>query len=260
METENKILNIRPPLWGLVLATLLAVAATVYLGVLTRNALQQYNFIGRSSQQIYTITISGEGKVQSRPDIAQVQLGIETDRSTVGAAQTENTTKMNALIAELKALAIASDDIATTNYTVYPNYDYTEGRQILRGYRVSQVVTVKIRNLDLVGNVIEAAGSLGSNQIGGLSFTIDEPEALRQQAREKALINAKQKADALAQVVGAKLGKLVSFSENEFTPSPYKEYAYGLGMGGDVAQKLVPEIEPGSQEITVFVTVTYEVL
>ena len=107
--------------------------------------------------------------------------------------------------------------------------------------------------------MVETAGSLGANQIGGLSFTIDEPEQLRQQAREKALQNAKEKAEALAKVAGVKLGKLVSFEEyanNQAYPI-YRDYALeAKGVGGGET----PEIEPGSQDIIINVTATYEVL
>ena len=118
---------------------------------------------------------------------------------------------------------------------------------------------VKIRDLEKVGTIIEKAGSLGANQVGGLNFTIDEPEELRQQARIKALENAKTKAESLAQVAGVNVGRLVSFSENSYIPGPiYLDYAKSeaMGLGGGGA----PAVEPGSQDIVINVTVTYEVL
>lgn len=260
METENKILNIKPPVWGLGLATALTVFLVVFLGVLTWNEVKKHDYIGRESQQTYTITIDGEGKITAIPDIAQISLGIQTEKLTVVAAQKENTDKMNKIIDELKKMGIETKDIKTTNYSIYPRYDWTEGRQILRGYTVSQNVSVKIRDLEKVGAIVDKAGSLGANQVGSLSFTIDEPEKIRQEAREKALLNAKEKAEALAKVAGVKLGKLVSFSESGAVPTPiYRDYTVkALGMGG--VEEAAPTIEAGSQEIIVNVMVTYEVL
>ena len=248
------------PIWVKVLLGAVLILLAVYVAALTRNTLRQYDYIGRSDQQIYTITISGEGKVTAIPDIAEVSVGIETQQASVGAAQSENTTKMNELITQLKGLNISAEDIKTTNYNIYPRYDYLEGRQVLRGYVVSQNVTVKIRDLQRVAEVLELAGSSGVNQLGGLQFTIDEPEDIRQQAREEALRQATEKAEALAKIANVKLGKLVSFSENGYVPS-YPVYARGValdaGFGGAEA---APTVEPGSQEVQVNVTVTYEVL
>lgn len=259
MNGETKNLNIKPPVWGLVLATVLVIFLVVFLGVLTWNQIKQHGYIGRTAEQIYTITINGEGKVTAIPDIAQVSLGIQTEKKKVLDAQKENTEKMNEIIKELKGMDIEAKDIKTTSYNIYPRYDWVEGTRILRDYQVSQNVTVKIRDLDKIGAILDMAGRLGANQVGSLSFTIDEPEQLRQEAREKALVNAREKAEALAKVAGVKLGKLVSFSEESITPTYpiYREYALeAKGLGGGEA----PEVEPGSQEVIVNVTVTYEVL
>ena len=258
---ETKIIKFQPPRWGLILATVIVVFLVIFLGVLTWNEVKKHDYIGRSEQQIYTITISGEGKVTAIPDIAQIYLGVETEKKKVEDAQKENTEKMNNLIKELKGMDIAAEDIQTSSDNIYPRYDWIEGRQILQGYQVSQSVTVKIRDLEIIGDVLSAAGSLGINQIGGLNFTIDEPEKLRQEAREKALANAKEKAEALAKVADVKLGKLVSFNESSsggYYPVYRADYALeAKGMGGGA---VAPEIEPGSQDIMVYVTVTYEVL
>ena len=130
--------------------------------------------------------------------------------------------------------------------------------QTLRGYLVSQNLDVKVRNMDNVSKIIEAAGAIGLNQVGNLAFAIDDPEKLREQARAKALEQAKQKAETLANVVGVKLGKIISFSEssNSSQPMPYyAEKALGIGGGG-----AVPSVEAGSNEIMIIATVEYEIL
>ena len=117
---------------------------------------------------------------------------------------------------------------------------------------------MKIRDLDKISDVLALAGPTGVNQVGGLSFTIDDPEELKQQAREEALKNAKTKAESLASIAGVRLGRLVSFSEDFYgAPVPvYRDFAAGQGYGGGGA----PTVEPGSQDVIVNVTVTYEVL
>lgn len=240
----------------------LAVLLSIYVLALTRNAFTQHDYIGRSDQQIYTITISGEGEVTATPDIAEVTLGVQTEKRDVAQAQAENTEQMNKIIEGLKGVGIDKDDIKTTNYNIYPNYDYSSesGRRLL-GYVVSQNVRVKIRDLEKISDVLSFAAESGANNVSGLSFTIDEPEDLRQQAREEALLNAKEKAESLAKIAGVKLGRLVSFHENSYGGDVYYAKSFALdeavGLGGGGA---APSIEPGSQDILVNVTVTYEVL
>lgn len=245
---------------GILMAVLLVVLI-IYLLAITRNAFTANTFIGRSDERIYTITITGEGKVTAIPDIAQISLGLRTESKTVAVAQRENTDKMNNIISTLGKLGVDKEDIKTSNYNIFPRYDYIRDKgQILRGYEVSQSVIVKIRNLESVGEVIEAVGSLGANNVSGLNFTIDEPEELRQQARIKALENATEKAKTLAKVAGVKIGKLVSFNEGGGAPPPvFRAYAT-LEAAGIEGGAPAPDIEPGSQDIVVNVTVTYEVL
>lgn len=240
-----------------ILLALLLALGSVYLLALTRNALKEHQYIGRPAAMRDTIAIAAEGKVTAIPDIAVTVVGVMTEAPTVKAAQDENTAKMNAILARLQELGVARADIATAQYDIYPIYDWQDGRRIDRGFQVIQSVRVKIRDTSRAGEVLSAAGELGANQVSGLAFTIDEPEALRQEARLMALEAAKKKAEALARAAGVKLGGVVGFSENVSTPGlPYlRAYADGLG-GGEAA----PSIESGSQEVIVSVSVSYEIL
>jgi len=245
------------PIFAILLAVLLAVLI-VGLIFWARNLNKQNYYIGKSTEIQRTISISGEGKVTTIPDIALVSLGLTTEKPKVADAQSENSKTMNSLIDKLKLLGIDSKDIKTTNYTIYPVYDYPNNNQVLRGYTVSQDVQVKIRQTDKVDDVLKVAGDLNLNQIGGLSFDIDDPEGYRQEARIKALENAKQKADALSKIMGVKLGKVISFSESGGINTPYPIYAkadMGIG-GGSVAP--APAVEAGSQEIIIDATIVYE--
>lgn len=240
------------------LTSLLLLCLIAFLGLKARNEMRQYKFIGVPIER-NTISVSGEGKVAAIPDIATIDLGTTTEKSTVANAQEENTRIMNTLIAKMGEFGVDKKDIQTTNYQIYPAYDYLNGRSQLRGYSVNQNVKVKVRDLEKLGDIVSAAGDLGANQVGGISFTFDDPEKLRQEARLEALTNAKSKAEALSQVVGIKLRRIVSFEEygNAPIPTPYLSYAKeGLGVGGGSAE---PSIEAGSNEITVTATVTYEI-
>lgn len=249
--SENKLFTL--------LLAILLVYGIVWMAGQIRNDLKKFSYIGKAEVRD-TISVEGQGKVVGVPDIATVDIGVFTEDREVVTAQTVNTNKMNALIAKLRGFGIASADIQTTNYSISPQYNWPDGKQILRGYQINQNVRVKIRDLGKIGAILGAAGEVGANQVSGVNFTIDDPEALRQQAREKALDNAQAKARALAQKAGVRLGKLVSFSE--YTPEqPYMRQSFGLetGLGGG-APAPTPSIESGSLEINVNISVSYEIL
>lgn len=248
----SKSLTALAVIGGLVLASL-----GVWLGFKARNEARQYKFIGVPIES-HVISVNGEAKITTVPDIAAIDLGTTIERSTVAAAQKENTRIMNALTDKLKGFGVESKDLQTTNYTIFPAYDWNNGRQTLRGYTVSQNLHVKIRMLDKVGDIIGAAGELGANQIGGINFTIDDPAKIRAEARVKALEAAKEKAEALAKVAGVTLRRVVSFQESgDNQPMPiYANYAKmeAVGLGG-----AAPSVEAGSTDVVVNVTVTYEI-
>lgn len=243
-----------------IFVSILLVVATVWVVVLTRNSVKAYRYIGLSAEQKHSINISGQGKVVAAPDIAKIQLGLQTEDKSVAKAQKDNTEKMNAVIEKLKKdFNIEPKDIQTANYNIYPQYDWANNRQVLRGYQVSQSVNVKIRDLTKISDILTAVGQVGLNQVGGLSFEVDEPEKIKQEARELAIKNAKEKADALAKIADVKLGRVISFSEysNEPGPMPYESYAMkSLGVGGGGA---APAVEAGSTEIIMTVNVEYEI-
>ena len=243
-----------------IFAGVLMVLLAVWVGVLTRSSLKTYNFIGQTAEQKHSINITGEGKVVAVPDIAKIQLGLQTEDKSVAKAQKDNTDKMNTVIEKLKKdFNIDGKDIQTANYNIYPQYDWTNNRQILRAYQVSQSVNVKIRDLTKISDILNVVGQAGLNEVSGLTFDVDEPENLKQQAQELAIKNAQEKAESLAKIAGVKLGKVISFSEyaDNSGPIPYESYALkGMGVGGGGA---APMVETGSTEITITANVEYEI-
>lgn len=228
-------------------------------GINIWNDYKSHYYIGQTPESKNTITISGEGKVTAIPDIAKVSLGLQTEKATVTEAQSENSAKINQLVAALKEMSVEEKDIKTTNYSIYPNYDWNRGNRTLRGYMVEQNVTITIRDLDKVGEIVALAGEYDLNQASSLNFSIDEPEQYRQEARLLALEEAKIKAEALAKAAGVKLGKVVSFSESS-APSYYPRAASSFGLEAMSDKAVAPEIEAGSQEVTVDVSVSFEIL
>jgi len=240
-----------------IIGSILGVVLVIYLGTLTRNAMVEYNYIGRDVRD--TITINGQGEVDAKPDLTTVTLGVVTEGDSVEAIQTENTNKMNSIIAKAKELGIAEDDIKTLNFSVNPLYDWKENERVGAGYEIRQNVEVKVRDEANTSKLLAEAAKLGANQVGGLNFTIDDSSKFEQQARLKAIKDAEDKAQELAEQLGLDLVRVVSFSEaGGATPTPmYDMMARSMAVGGEG----VPEadIQTGTQKVTSYVSVTFEV-
>lgn len=226
-------------------------------GVGINNKIKEGRYIGQENQFKNTISVSSDGKIVSKPDVGQVSLSVLSDATTVAAAQKDNTEKMNNIISAMKGLGIKEEDIKTSSYTISPKYQYYSGKSEIYGYQVSQTIEVKIRNLDNVSPVLGKAATLGANQVGSLTFTFDDSEKIKDEARQKAVELAQQKAKDIAASLGVSLGKLTSFSESfsgEPAPVYYSASSEGRGGGGGA-----PDIQPGSNEVQVTVYLTYEI-
>jgi len=206
-----------------------------------------------------TVTVSAEGKVYTKPDIALISLSVLSKGKTVKDVTKDGNTKMNQVIDAVKGLGVEAKDITSTEYNLYPEYYYPENLPPkLTGYQLSQQIQVKIRKLDQVEDVLDAGIGAGANQVGQLSFDIDDPTAIKKEAREKAFTAAKEKAKEMADAAGVKLGRVVTFSEGEgYQPPVFANYMMeAKTMGGAVPS---PTIEPGSKELNLIVSVTYEI-
>ncbi|HEU0050613.1 MAG TPA: SIMPL domain-containing protein, partial [Patescibacteria group bacterium] len=182
-----------------------------------------------------------------------------TEGTDVKTAQTQNTDKVNAIIKAVKALGVSDADVQTSNYSINPKFDWNNGKQTLLGYSVTQTVTVKIRDLSKVGEILAKAGELGANQVNGVNFSIDDPSKIQQEARKKAIDDAREKADELASSLGLHVVRVVNFSEMGNNPIPIMPYAksVALGMGGGAAP--APDIQSGSLDVTSNVSITFEI-
>ncbi|MBI2587401.1 SIMPL domain-containing protein [Candidatus Amesbacteria bacterium] len=209
------------------------------------------------SQKPDLFTVDGTGKVTAVPDTAAVELGVNTTRPSVKAAQTEANNIINKITADLKKLEIPEKDIKTSHYSIYPNYDYRDDLNRVLGYQVSTGLTVTVKNLDKINAVLDTATTDGANVVGGIQFTVDDTlqKQLMQQARDLAVKEAKDQAVSLARSAGISLGRIVNIQETSpFSPRPIYMTAEKLadGRGGDT------QIQPGSTDITSSVTLSYE--
>lgn len=244
-----------------VFSIFLLILAVFYI-INTINKVKEGRYIGQEIKSQNTINVTGEGEIYAKPDLAIASFGVTTEAKTVAAALSQNTEKMNAVIKAIKDLGVEDKDIKTTYFNIYPRYEYynstayPEGKRVLVGYDINQSLEVKIRQIDKVGQFIEAGASAGANQVGDLQFTIDKQDELKKQAREQAIKKAKDQAQELAGQLGIKLVRIVSFSENGIMPM-YDYAAKGMGIGG--GEGATPQIQTGENKISVTVNIIYEI-
>jgi uncharacterized protein YggE len=200
-----------------------------------------------------TITVSGEGKVTAKPDQANLSLGVQAQASTATKALADANVAANHLIAALKATGIANDDIVTSGLQVYPTYT---GNQVITGYQASSQVTVTVRDITKAGPVIDAAAAAAGDHItvGGVSFTISDPEKIIGAARSAAIDNAKARAGQYASAAGAGVGQVLQISEVSISPMPIYTAA---PSAGSAAKDAYTPIQTGTQDLSVSVTVVY---
>ncbi|OGY67884.1 MAG: hypothetical protein A3H63_01915 [Candidatus Harrisonbacteria bacterium RIFCSPLOWO2_02_FULL_45_10c] len=242
--------------WVFLNGTLVAV---ILFGIVAGKALYRY---GASLLPSRTISVSAEGKTIVSPDIASVSFTVVSQGADPEKLAVENTEKMNAAIEYVKSEGVADKDIKTANYDLSPLYEYDEKRRtsFITGYTLTQTVFVKIRDFTKIGKVLGKLPDLGINQISSLTFDIDNPDVYLNEARALAFEKARAKAKTMAKQNRTRLGRVVTFSEGYGGyPRPYLAMS-ALGKGGAMEDAAMPpQIEPGSQEVTVNVTVTYEI-
>src|SRR4030043_2426424 len=171
-----------------------------------------------SSQQQVGLWVSGEGKSKAAPDVVLLSLGIEAESKTVARAQQDAAQTMDAVMKALKANGVADKDIQTQRFSIYPVRKWIEDeqREIITGYRVTNVVIAKIRQVDKAGPIIDAVAEAGGDltRIDSIGFTIDDPTSYYKEARAKAVGDGIAKAKQMAQAADVKLGKLLYISES----------------------------------------------
>jgi len=247
--------------WGRFVLILL----TAFLAVQTLSGLQGLN---KPEPAYNVVSVSGEGEVLYIPDIASFSFAVSIDAKTVGEAQSQVTEKIDSILASLKDLGVEERDLKTSNYSISPKYTYAPsvcsqtycppGRQVLDGYTASHDISIKVRKADEVGKALAVIADSGATNISGVSFVVDDEDLLMEEARARAIADAKSKAKMLANELDVRLVRVISF--NEYTndrPQPYFDtYAMGNEM---MKASSAPTLPAGENKAVVNVTVTYEI-
>lgn len=242
-----------------ILIDLLAIALIINLVFFVMPTIKHY---GDSLYPVRTIMVSAEGKTTVTPDIANTSFSVVSRGKNPQDLADNNNQKVTAAIDFVKSQGVDAKDITTTGYNLSPDYQYDQQlqRSYITGYTLTQTVTLKIRDLKKVADIIGGLTPLGVNQIGGINFTIDDPETYLAKARSEAFTKAQKKAMDMAAANGVSLGRVMNVSEYQ-GGIPYPYYANGTsGVMKEMAAPSVsaPTIEPGSQEVTINVSLTYE--
>jgi hypothetical protein len=204
-----------------------------------------------------TFSVTGDGKVSVPPDIAIVSAGVQAQAASVKLVQDQLNKAINAVTASVKKTGVADKDIQTTGYDISPMYDYSGPSPRITGYQASTNLTIKVRAIDNANAVIDAATAAGANQIGGISFDVDDKTKAQDEARTIAVADAKNKAANAAKIAGFTLGRIINYSEDFGTaprPIPMLAKTDSLPVSGGGTS-----IQTGSNDITVQVNLSYEI-
>lgn len=227
--------------------------------------------IGRTPTQSQ-ITVSGKGDAYAIPDIATVSYDVSAEAKTVSDAQANVTKRANDILAYLKSANISDSDIKTTNYQIYPHYEYTntqpvvcdangcqsKDNRVFIGYNVTSSFEVKIRKVEDAGKILAEIGNRKVTNLSNLNFTVEDDNAVKALARKNAIEDAQRKAKVLANDLGVSLGKITNFSESGGGYPIY--YTKTMSMDSAVgAAAPSPELPVGQNKTSSEVTITYDI-
>lgn len=247
-------------------AALLASAfiAVSFAGALAQPAFAQEKNVSEKQQSF--IVITGEGEVQAAPDMAILDLNVLREAKTAREALSDNNKAMTKVLSAMKEAGIEDRDLQTSGVNIQPTYTYPNDKNGLKapkiiGYNVTNGLTVRVRDLDKVGDLLDKSIDLGVNQSGGLRFVNDDPSKVLMDARKKAMENAMEKAKVLTETAGAKLGPVLEITEYSNNPRPMP-----MPMGRTKMIALAPEaasdsvpLSAGENSYNVNVTVKFEI-
>ncbi len=227
--------------------------------------LESLSAVKHPNGQVASITVSGEGEVTAKPDIATVSFTVRESAKTVPEAQKAAEAKIASALKELAVLKVDEKDIKTTSYTVNPKYETQQiycvsypcpvGKTTITGYEVVQSVVVKVRKIDQAGEVVGLIGKVNITEISGPDFTVDDMDKAEADAKELAIKEAKEKAEMTADSLGVSLGAIISFGEDQggYYPVAYARDSMSMGVMKNESVTL-PQ---GESVIKSRVTITY---
>lgn len=202
------------------------------------------------------ISVNGEATISVKPDMVTISFGVETNGATAKEAQQANTTQMNNVIAALKAAGIRSEDIQTSNFSLYPVYSWEEqktggSKQVLTGYRCNNTVTARVKSVSTTGTIIDAAVNAGATNIGGITFGLQDAEPTKNEALAMAVASARSKAEVMAKAAGVTITGIYKISNGYATVSGRAE------MDSYALKDAATPIESGTVTVTATVRIDF---
>jgi hypothetical protein len=250
----------------------LLIVLAAFFAIKMIGEIKEIGYIGKSDTQ-NLITVSGKGEVFAKPDIATFSFTVEEQAKTVPEAQKLMDAKLKEAFDFLKNSDIAEKDYKTVSYQVFPSYEYYVQPAVctsagcppyrepkIIGYKVSQTIEVKVREIESAGDVLAGIGNLNVMNVSGLNFSVDQEEKLQADARRQAIDDARAKAEALADQLGVNIVSVANFSEGgSYPPIYYAKTMAADGRGGTTEQAPSVAVAPGQTNIISNVTITYEI-
>ncbi len=257
-------------------------AGALFLVILSILAITATAFVmkGNKSYDENTISVTGTAEVNAAPDVATFSFTVKETSKTIKEAQDTISRKVETILDGLEEAGVDEKDIKTQSYTMYPKYEWVKvkaeqdvaldgtifypgdtNKRVQTGFDVSQNVTLKLRDFDKVGEILELFAEAEVENLNGPNFQVDEPDALQDEARALAIDEAKEKAKQLAKDLGVKLGKVVSFNEGSrgYYPEPYYAKTLTAGLAYDAVEESAPELPVGENTISSNVTIIYKI-
>lgn len=210
-------------------------------------------------------TVTGEGKVDAEPDSATVRLGVVARAATSELARDVLNKNINAVIESIKALGVPEEDIKTENYNIYPEYGDVRplpadvpvaDKNSISGYTANTNITVTVDTAEMANKVVDTGTASGANQVGGVDFQVEDNDDALNEARELAVTDAKKKAEDAARIAGFKLGKVINYAEGGGGGYPVPMM---MKAEGNARDSVATQVQPGTNEVVVTVSLSYEI-
>lgn len=259
MAPQNNLLNH----FLIVLVTLITFFVLIFVYTKVAGPIP-FQITSTVTQKSEPFMVTGEGKVEAKPDSGVVSVGVIARAKTSEEAQNLLNTSINKVIGSIKQLGVPEESIKTENYNIYPEYGDVSGIRdagngnpnAITGYNASTNISINVNSSELANKVVDTAMANGANQTNGVNFEVKDKEAALNEARGKAVADAKAKAENAAKIAGFSLGKIINYSESEGGDYPRPMMA----KAADSAGGSVPtQVQPGTNEIVVSVTLSYEI-
>ena len=243
-------------------AVTLAAAALLALSIFTGCSSRAETTAPKESDlgtvAVSTVTVVGTGKLTLMPDMATVSLGVCNSATTASEAVAQNAKAMDSITAALKAAGIKDEDLQTSNYSLYPDYVYDkhDGQDVQRNYNVSNTLTLKVRELEKLGQITDAAVAAGANESYGVSFGMQEPDASRAELAMLAVKDARAQAEEYATALGMKLGAAISVTSGSSADDEII-YEQRSSINSEADASVKTAFQPGTLEQFCLVTIRF---